>query len=102
MILEHALLQVKPGQTPAFEAAMRQALPLIQATPGFVRLELRRCIEVPDRHLLQVWWQCLENHTEDFRRSDRYQQWRALLHHFYDPMPQVDHYNEAILSTDAG
>jgi heme-degrading monooxygenase HmoA len=102
MILEQAVLEVKPGQTPAFETAMRQALPLIQATPGFVRLELRRCLEAADRHLLLVWWQRLENHTEDFRQSDRYQQWRKLLHHFYDPMPRVDHYSEAIISTTDG
>ncbi|MET1028657.1 MAG: antibiotic biosynthesis monooxygenase [Dongiaceae bacterium] len=102
MILEHAVLQVKPGSRPAFETAMQQALPLIQATPGFMKLELRSCLESPDRHLLLVWWQRLENHTEDFRGSDRYQQWRKLLHHFYDPMPQVDHYGEPVILAGAG
>lgn len=99
MILEQAVLQVKPGETAAFEAAMRSAQPLIAATPGFVGLELRTCLETANRYLLLVWWQTLENHTQDFRGSDRYQQWRALLHDFYDPFPLVEHYAEPLITT---
>ncbi|TXH33084.1 MAG: antibiotic biosynthesis monooxygenase [Rhodospirillaceae bacterium] len=99
MILEHAILEVKAGQSDAFQAAMREALPLIRATPGFVKLEIRQCLEADHRYLLLVWWEKLENHTEDFRGSDRYQQWRALLHHFYDPMPAVDHYAAPVIET---
>ena len=96
MILEVARLDVVPTQEALFEAAMRQALPLIQATPGFVELTLRRCIETPNRYLLTVSWQSLEDHTVGFRESDRYAQWRALLHHFYDPFPVVEHYSDAL------
>jgi heme-degrading monooxygenase HmoA len=99
MILEHAILEVKAGQGAAFETAMRAALPLIQATPGFVRLEVRQCLEAGHRYLLLVWWEKLENHTEDFRKSNRYQQWRALLHHFYEPMPIVEHYAAPVIAT---
>jgi len=91
---------VKPGESAAFEAAMRDAQPLIATTPGFVRLELRACLETANRYLLLVWWQRLENHTEDFRGSPRYQQWRALLHHFYDPFPLVEHYTAPVILTD--
>lgn len=101
MILEHVILRVKAGQQDAFEAAMRAAQPLIRATPGFSRLELRSCLETPAQYLLLVWWQRLENHTEDFRGSERYQQWRALLHHFYDPAPAVEHYAAALIITEA-
>ncbi len=97
MILEVARLDVVPTQEAAFEAAMRQALPLIRAAPGFVELHLRRCIETPNRYLLTVSWQSLENHTVGFRESDRYARWRALLHHFYDPFPVVEHYSDALL-----
>ena len=50
------------------------------------------CTENADRYLLLVWWDTLEDHTEGFRGSDDYQEWRALLHHFYEPFPKVEHY----------
>lgn len=98
MILEHAILNVRPGESPAFLLALEKALPLISATPGFIRLEVKPCLEVPGRYLLLVEWQTLEAHTHGFRGSDRYQQWRSLLHHFYDPFPVVEHYGDTIVS----
>lgn len=92
MILEAAQLSIKPGREAAFEAAMRQARPLIEASPGFGGIEVRRCIERPNAYLLLVRWEALEDHTVGFRGSDRYQQWRALLHDFYDPFPTVEHF----------
>jgi len=96
MILEHAVLSVKPGQSAAFEAALREARPLISATPGFQRMEVRRCVETGDRYLLLVWWDTLEAHTVGFRKSERYEPWRKLLHHFYEPFPLVEHYGTPI------
>lgn len=96
MILETAILSIKPGQSAAFEAAMEQARPLIAATPGFQRIEVRPCVETADRYLLLVWWDSLEAHTQGFRGSERYQAWRNLLHGFYDPFPLVEHYAEPI------
>ena len=96
MILETAILSIRPGQSAAFEAAMAQARPLIAATPGFQRIEVRPCVEAADRYLLLVWWDSLEAHTEGFRGSDRYQAWRNLLHGFYDPFPLVEHYSQPI------
>lgn len=98
MIFEHAILNVRPGQGPAFETAMAEALPLISATPGFIDLEIRPCIEAKDRYLLLVRWETLEAHTRGFRGSDRYQAWRAKLHGFYDPFPTVEHYGAAVVS----
>jgi len=92
MILEHAILSIKPGQSQAFEAAMREARPLIAATPGFQKIEVRPCVETKDRYLLLVWWDTLDAHTQGFRKSERYDPWRALLHHFYEPFPLVEHY----------
>jgi heme-degrading monooxygenase HmoA len=92
MILESAILDVKPGQAQAFEAAMQKARPLIAATPGFVSIAVRRCIETADRYLLLVEWETLEAHTIGFRESPRYEEWRALLHHFYSPFPTVEHF----------
>ena len=95
MILESAILNLKAGQAAAFEAAFATASPLIASMPGYVRHELQRCLETPDRYLLLVWWETLEAHTVGFRSSAEYQQWRALLHHFYDPFPTVEHFVKA-------
>ena len=93
MILEIAILDVKPGETEAFEAAFGKARPLIAATPGFLGLELRRCVEKRGRYLLLVRWETVEAHTQGFRGSDRYIEWKRLLHHFYDPFPTVEHFS---------
>lgn len=92
MVLEVAILQVRPGESEAFEAAFHQAQPIIAASPGYQRHELRRCLETRDRYLLLVWWDSLESHTRGFRESAGYQRWRGLLHRFYDPFPTVEHY----------
>jgi len=92
MILEHAILNIKPGQSKEFEAAMAKARPLIEATPGFHKMEVRACVETKDRYLLPVWWSTVEAHTVGFRQSDRYGEWREALHHFYHPFPVVQHY----------
>ncbi len=98
MILEQAILDVAPERTAEYEAALKQALPLISATPGFFGLEVRACLETPGRYLLLVRWETLEDHTIGFRQSERYQRWRALLHRFYQPMPLVEHYGDPVIS----
>jgi heme-degrading monooxygenase HmoA len=59
---------------------------------GFRSLTLSRCIERPQAYLRLVEWDRLEDHTEGFRGSAEYEQWRALLHHFYEPFPTVEHF----------
>ncbi|WP_431277694.1 antibiotic biosynthesis monooxygenase family protein [Leifsonia poae] len=92
MIVEHAVLPVIPGQEEAFEADFARARPLISAMPGFVDLTIARQVENPSQYLLLVQWESLEDHTVGFRGSPEYQEWRALLHHHYEPFPDVDHY----------
>jgi heme-degrading monooxygenase HmoA len=92
MVLEVAVLDVKPGLAPDFEGAFREASQYIAATPGYVSHELQRCLEDANRYILLVHWQTLEAHTEGFRGSSQYEEWRRLLHHFYDPFPTVQHY----------
>ena len=96
MILELALLDVKPGQDAAFEVAFDRAQDIIAHMPGYVSHQLQKCLETPNRYALLVNWQTLEDHTEGFRRSPEYQQWRELLHHFYNPFPQVEHYSVVV------
>ena len=97
-VLEHALLHVKPGDEDAFERTMGAALPLMSATDGFEWVEVRRCLENPRMYLLLVQWKRLEDHTEGFRGSARYAEWRKLLHHFYDPFPEVVHFAAPVAS----
>jgi heme-degrading monooxygenase HmoA len=86
------VLDVRAGESARFERAFRRAEPLIAAAAGYRRHELRRCVERPDRFLLLVWWASLEDHTRGFRGSPAYQEWKALLHPFYEPFPVVEHY----------
>lgn len=92
MIVEHALLHVIPHRTDEFEAAFADAKSIISSMPGFVNLTLSRGIEQPNTYLLLVEWERLEDHTEGFRQSDEYQEWKTLLHHFYEPFPVVEHF----------
>lgn len=92
MILEMVVLNVKPGLSHQFEKAFEQAQSIISSMSGYVSHELQKCLETPDRYLLLVNWQRLEDHTVGFRQSDEYQDWKARLHYFYEPFPEVEHY----------
>lgn len=92
MILEIASLQIRPGQHKEFEAAFLQAQQIIASMPGYELHELQRCVEREGHYMLLVKWRSLEDHEQGFRKSPQYLQWKALLHHFYDPFPTVLHY----------
>ena len=92
MILEVAILDIKPGFNGEFEAVFQVAKEIIAVMPGYISHELQHCLEQDNRYILLVRWQTLEDHTIGFRQSPQYQEWRALLHHFYDPFPVVEHY----------
>lgn len=92
MILEVAILNVRSGSESAFEVAFEQASAIIASMPGYVSHELQRSIERTNRYVLLVEWESLEAHTVGFRGSPEYQTWKGLLHHFYDPFPNVEHY----------
>jgi heme-degrading monooxygenase HmoA len=93
VITEQAVLDVKVGQERDFESAFAEAKALIASMPGFRSLALHRCVEKSNRYLLLVVWQRLEDHTEGFRGSPKYEEWRRLLHHYYDPFPAVEHFS---------
>jgi heme-degrading monooxygenase HmoA len=92
VILEHAPLDVIPGREADFERAFTEAKAIIASMKGFRGLRLERCVERPSRYLLLVEWETLDDHIVGFRSSGTYERWRALLHHFYDPFPTVEHY----------
>ena len=102
MVLEVAILDVKEGEDSAFEAAFQQAQAIISSMAGYCSHELRQCMEKRNRYILLVHWNTLEDHTAGFRDSAEYQDWKALLHHFYDPFPEVEHYDAPIFSMSSG
>ena len=95
-VVEHALLPVRAGSEEAFEAAVAEAKPLIEASPGFISLKIFRPTATGQAYLLLVEWSSIADHRDGFRQSNRYQQWRALLHQFYDPMPEVSYFGEPL------
>lgn len=96
MILEVAFLEIDPDLAEEFEAAFQTASRIIAAMSGYVSHELQKCLETPNRYILLVRWEKLEDHTIGFRQSPEYQDWKALLHHFYDPFPIVEHYERIL------
>jgi heme-degrading monooxygenase HmoA len=93
MILEVAILNVIPEKTTEFEACFERAQDIISSMKGWLGHELQQCMEVPNRYILLVKWEKLEDHTIGFRESTEYQEWKKLLHHFYFPYPVVEHYS---------
>jgi heme-degrading monooxygenase HmoA len=94
MITEIALLKIRAGNREAFENAFAEAQQIIAKMRGYKYHELQKCIEEDDKYLLLVQWQNLQDHTEGFRKSKEYDEWKKLLHHFYDPFPTVEHYKK--------
>ncbi|RCJ15275.1 antibiotic biosynthesis monooxygenase [Nostoc sp. ATCC 43529] len=94
MILEAVALHVKPGLESEFETVFKKASQIISSVKGYLSHELHKCIEVQGKYLLLVRWETLESHTVEFRGSAEFQEWKKLLHHFYDPFPTVEHFQE--------
>ena len=92
MILEVAILDIRPGQSESFENAFGEAEHILAAAAGYRGHDLQRSVDRKDRYLLLVRWDSLESHTVGFRGSAQYQEWKRLLHRFYDPFPSVEHY----------
>ena len=99
MILEAVVLQVRAAQSEAFESAFREAQAIVSSMPGYRSHELQRCLEREGQYLLLVRWDSVAAHEEGFRKSPQYQAWRKLLHHFYDPFPDVYHYEQVAEGT---
>jgi heme-degrading monooxygenase HmoA len=91
-VLEIAILNVIRGREGDFESAFERAQAIISSMPGYIAHELSRCVEDASRYALLVQWTTLEAHTQGFRGSPQYQQWKMLLHDFYDPFPIVEHF----------
>ena len=94
MITEVAILYIKKNESSLFEDAFAKAEIIIGSMKGYIEHELLKCIEETDKYLLIVKWQTIEDHVEGFRKNEKYEEWKKLLHHFYNPFPVVEHYKK--------
>lgn len=92
MILELAILNIKKGLSSDFEKSFEQAQSIISSMKGYISHQLKKCIEEENKYILLVNWDTLEDHEIGFRKSEEYQQWKTLLHHYYESFPKVLHY----------
>ena len=92
MVLEVAILDIRAGHSERFEAAFEKAQNILATAKGYQRHELHKSADRDDRYLLLVWWDSIESHNVGFRGSPAYQEWKKLLHRFYDPFPHVEHF----------
>ena len=93
MILEVAILNIKKGMSEEFENSFERAKMIISSRKGYISHDLKKSIEKEDKFILLVQWETIEDHEIGFRKSEEYQQWKTLLHHFYEPFPKVEHYS---------
>lgn len=97
MILEAVFLNIKNGLNNDFESAFTKASRIISSANGYLSHEVHKCLEVEGKYLLLIKWETLEAHTVGFRSSPEYQEWKKLLHHFYEPFPTVEHFEKVEL-----
>ncbi len=94
MILELADLRIQPGKQAEFDVAIKQgAETVISKAKGFRGFKINQSIETPERYVLMIYWDTLENHTVDFRESAAFQDWRALVGPYFAAPPAVEHFN---------
>jgi heme-degrading monooxygenase HmoA len=92
MVLEVALINVQPGHEDDFAAAYRRARSILVSTPGLLSARMTRGIESPARFVLLVEWESVQAHQLNFRATDRFGQWRALIGPYFAEPPVVEHF----------
>jgi heme-degrading monooxygenase HmoA len=94
MILELADIRIQPGQNAAFEEAIQRGVrDVISKAKGFEGFKINKGIESPERYVLQIFWESLEDHTVGFRQSEAFTQWRAIVGPFFATPPVVEHFD---------
>lgn len=96
MVTEIAQIDITPGMESEFEAGVAKARAVFGRARGFKSLALHRSIEKPQRYRLMIQWETLENHTVDFRGSENWKAWRALVGHCFAGSPEVEHTNTVL------
>ena len=93
MILEIADIRIRPGEQTAFDAAIVQGVEtVLSKAKGFHGYKVNKGVESPERYILMVFWETVENHTADFRQSPAFREWRAIVGGFFAAPPSVEHF----------
>jgi heme-degrading monooxygenase HmoA len=92
MIIETAQIRIADGREGDFEQALEAAKAVIARAPGFREIHVHRGVERPDTFLLAIGWDTLADHTEGFRGSPLFDQWRGIISEFFAEPPQVEHW----------
>jgi heme-degrading monooxygenase HmoA len=93
MILELADIRIQPGQQAAFDEAIERGLRTVIANAkGFQGFKVNKGMESPERYILQIFWDTLEDHTVGFRQSPAFADWRAIVGPFFAAAPVVEHF----------
>ena len=94
MILEIADIRIAPGRNDAFDAAIKHAMEsVIARAEGYCLHRVVKGVESPERYMLMIWWQTLEDHTVKFRGGPMFAEWRAIVGPFFARPPSVEHYS---------
>ncbi len=94
MILEIADIRIQPGQQAAFEEAIQRGIATVASkAQGFQGFKVNKCLETPERYVLQIFWNTLEDHTVAFRQGPLFAQWRAIVGPFFAGPPNVEHFD---------
>lgn len=94
MILELAIIEIKEGTNAAFEKNLDQAQHVLSQAEGYIGHEFKKCIERNNRYILLIKWTTLAAHTEEFRGSEQFKEWRSLIGSFFENPPLVEHYEQ--------
>ncbi|HEU5294074.1 MAG TPA: antibiotic biosynthesis monooxygenase [Burkholderiaceae bacterium] len=93
MILEIADIRIPPGQQAAFDEAIQRGIATVVSTAkGFRGFKVNKGIESPERYVLMIFWDTVEDHTVGFRQGPLFAQWRAIVGPFFAQPPHVEHF----------
>jgi heme-degrading monooxygenase HmoA len=94
MVLEVGLIDVQEGREEDFAAAYAKARSILASTPGCRTVRMTRGIESPSRFVLLVEWDSVDAHLDNFRATERFTEWRALIGPYFDGAPRVEHFED--------
>jgi heme-degrading monooxygenase HmoA len=93
VILEIADIRIQPGRQAEFEVAIQRGLAaVVSRAKGFRGFKINKGVESPERFVLMIFWETLEDHTVAFRQGPLFAEWRAIVGPFFAAPPAVEHF----------
>ncbi len=93
MILELVDILIHEGQQAEFDLALKRGLnEVIAKAKGFSGYQINKGIESPERYVVLIYWETLENHMIDFRESPAFLKWRGFVGPYFSRPPIMEHF----------